>query len=141
VVIYCRHAPGLVLRAGKFTERDVGGVGGVVRTIREWHQTAEFKVAGPAKPFGGEPRAPVVGGYAMTPGCPKELWERWLEDNKDSLLVKNKIVFASDRTDYANGEALERRGERTGLEPLVRDAKDPRVPAPDRNRIEPMTAA
>jgi hypothetical protein len=138
VVIYNKHGPGLILRAGQFYERQEGSVGGNVRTVKEWRQTSEsFTVAGPARAFGQDARAPVVGGYAMTPGCPKDLWEKWLEDNRESLLVKNNIIFASSQIDYA-GKALELKDVKTGMEPLSQ-GKDLRVPGSD--RVETMIAA
>jgi len=138
VVCYCKMPGGIILRAGEWYTRTEGGVGGVVREVKEWRQTKEaFTVAGPAVPYGQHAKVPVVGGYAMTVGVPRDLWEAWLADNKESQLVKNNIIFASPKVDYA-GKARELEGTKTGLEPLNR-GHDPRVKGSE--RLETMEAA
>lgn len=143
ITIWCKHAPGIMLRAGEWIERSEGSVSGAVRTVREWRATASFTVAGPARRFGEDHTRLVVGGYAVTHGCPRDLWEAWLADNKDSALVRNNIIFASPKTDDA-GKAREYASVRTGLEPLLvrrnsEDPGDPRVPGSE--RIEARTEA
>jgi hypothetical protein len=62
----------------------------------------------------------LPGGYAITEGCPREIWEGWLEQNKQSDLVKNQIVFAHrDRNSLIN-EVRKLAAVRSGLEPIDR---------------------
>jgi hypothetical protein len=135
VTVYCRHNPGLILRVGEFVERaEAAAIH--ARTIKEWQQRDSFTVAGPARPVGGDAIAPVVGGYAITHGVPKDLWDKWLADNKDSAMVKNGVIFAHEKSSYGDGLATEQKGIRTGMEPLSQ-GKDSRARGFD--RVEKMT--
>lgn len=128
VTVACKVPNGLLLRVGKWSERDVPVLGGGTRTEREWHPDPEkIKVHGPSRAPGEDPRAPISGGYALTPGVPADVWERWLEDNKDSPLVKNQMILAHAKQDHAGGMAADRKDLRSGLEPMKQDG-DPRMP-------------
>ena len=129
VSAYCKHGPGIFLRVGKMvamSEPSPMGLreipGGVFR------ETGRIHVAGPLRPFSRGQRVPVVGGYAVTHGVPKDLWEAWLSENKETALVRNKIIFAHENENYGNGEAHAHRDAKTGMEPLSTD-KDPRTAA------------
>lgn len=63
----------------------------------------------------------IVSGAAITPGVPREFWERWLEANKASELVKNHIVFAHREEASVRRMAKEYAAQKTGLEPLDPD--------------------
>ena len=129
VTVYLKHGPGLFLRVGKMipmNEPSPMGMreipGGVFR------ETGRVHVAGPLRPFSRGQRVPIVAGYAVTHGVPKEMWESWFEQNKSSDMVRNKIIFAHESESYGNGEANENRDRVTGMEPLRTD-KDPRTAA------------
>ena len=135
VTVYCRHNPGLILRVGEFAERhEAANIH--ARTVKEWQQTGSFTVAGPARRMGEDAAAQVVGGYAVTHGVPKDLWDKWLSDNEKSAMVQNKVIFAHEKSSYGDGQATEQKGVRTGMEPLAQK-KDPRARGFD--RIEKMT--
>lgn len=68
----------------------------------------------------------LPGGYAITYGCPKDLWDLWYEQNKESNLVRNHIVFAS--VGSPNDEAHEHSGVLSGMEPVNKDAPGERMP-------------
>jgi hypothetical protein len=136
VTVYNRHGSGLILRVGQFVERaEAAAIH--ARTVKEWQQTGSFTVAGPARRIGEDAKAPVVGGYAVTHGVPKDLWDAWLADNKDSAMVKNSVIFAHEKSSYGDGQAVEQKGIRTGLEPLSQ-GRDPRARGSD--RVETMIA-
>lgn len=66
------------------------------------------------------PRCIIIDGYAVTHGVPKDLWDRWLEENADLALVRNGLIKASKshldvelRAVASDGKAL-----KTGLERL-----------------------
>ena len=63
------------------------------------------------------------GGFAITEGCPKDIWEGWLEQNKDSLLIKNGVLFAYKDRNSVMTEVKKRAEVLSGLEPL--DKKNP----------------
>lgn len=67
---------------------------------------------------GNMPEHLIVGGFGLTPGIPKDFWERWLHDNRDTALVRNRVVWACDTDLGASSEAKNSRSVRSGLEPL-----------------------
>lgn len=136
VSVFCKHPAGLILRVGEMVDRNEG-TAIHARIVSEWRQTGSFTVAGPARPVGGDAKAPVIGGYAVTHGVPKDLWEAWLDANKESPMVRNSVIFGHEKSSYGDGQATEQKGIRTGMEPLSQ-SKDPRARGFD--RVEKLTA-
>ena len=128
VTVACKFPNGVVLRVFRKEEFDAPTHGGV-RTETRHVEIGSFAVAGPAVPVGQIPRGDIAGGYALTTGVPADLWAAWLEANKESDLVKNGIIFAHERKDFARGKATEMVGVRSGMEPITPDT-DPRIPRP-----------
>jgi len=63
----------------------------------------------------------VVGGdtgFALTFGVDREFFERWLEDNKDTDLVRKGFVFAAGSEQSARDSAKEKKSLKNGMEPL-----------------------
>lgn len=119
VTIACKLPHGIVLRAfhmAKVAEPVMGG--GTRDTVKAQQIPGEFVVLGAAFPQNGAPRGRMEFGYALTPNCPKELWERWLKDNKDSPMVQNGLIFAHDSDRSAASEAREKEDVRSGFERL-----------------------
>jgi hypothetical protein len=50
-------------------------------------------------PPGMPPRPQMVAGYALTPNVSKDLWDAWLLENKDSAMIKNRLIFAYEQID------------------------------------------
>jgi hypothetical protein len=62
---------------------------------------------------------PPVGGFGLTHGVPKEFWDAWLDQNKNTDLVRRGLVFATKNAASAHGMARERATEvRSGMEPV-----------------------
>lgn len=138
VTVYCKHPHGLILRVGKSDDR-VERKGDIhERTVREWRQTGSFTVSGPARRIGEDAKSQVIGGYAVTHGVPKELWEAWLKDNETSAMVRNGVIFAHEKPSMGDGQAAEQTTLRSGLEALSQE-KDMR--APGSRDVSKMTAA
>jgi hypothetical protein len=72
----------------------------------------------------------AVHGYVLTPGIPRDFYELWYEQNKDSDYVRNKSVFAVASEARAR-EVIkaEVSGLRSGLEPI--DPTNPTSKAPE----------
>jgi len=66
-------------------------------------------------------------GYALTPGIPRDFWERWLKVYEHSPIVTNRHIFAASSESRAVGMAREYREFRSGLQGL-NQAGDYRVP-------------
>lgn len=105
-----------------------------------------YTVRGPGEPNGQAPkgyRRPLVveGGYAVTPDIPKDFWDEWLDQNKDSPYVQNKIIMAEERgRDYVEGLSEDHGHVRSGFEPLKPDG-DPRVPRASNPNIDGIKQA
>jgi len=135
VTVACKLPHGLVLRLFKMEEHKEPIVGvvnqakqyGPTYTVKGWYDTAR-------RAFGSEMPIPSqLGGYALTHNIPRDFWEKWLEQNKDSDLVKNKLIFASSRADEIEGLRADNKGQKSGLEPI-----DPKSPPRDVRRVTQM---
>lgn len=74
-------------------------------------------------------------GFALTHGCPKDLWDSWLAANKDNPIVVNGIIFAAGGTNDVRAKAKDHEGIRSGFEPL--NPKD--LPREFKGKIETET--
>ena len=118
VTVACKVPNGIVIRAFEWKEEYVPVFGGGVKLEKVARPTGDqVLIHGPATAFGEQPKVLVVGGYALTPNVDAELWEIWLEQNKNSDLVKKNQVTAYER-DGAAGFAKEHASTRSGLEPV-----------------------
>lgn len=119
VTVACKLPHGLVLRAFNMIKVAEPVMGGGSREVPKAQQVpGEFIVLGTSFPQNGAPRGRMEGGYTLTTGCPKELWERWLADNKDTPMVKNGLIFAHDSEKSAVSESREKELVRSGFERL-----------------------
>ena len=59
----------------------------------------------------------------ITEDVPAEFWKAWLEKFKDHPLVVNGLIFASESNSRAKAESKERKGVKSGLEALDKDAQ------------------
>lgn len=62
----------------------------------------------------------AVGGYGLTPNVDADWFEDWMAGNLDHPAVKNNIIFANTPAQAAD-EAKEKKGVKTGLEPVDPD--------------------
>ncbi|SPL70857.1 hypothetical protein [Acinetobacter stercoris] len=65
----------------------------------------------------------VIGGHGITENVPSELWDAWVEENKERDLYKNGFVFAHDKAKSTAAEAKEKQATQSGTEPLDPNAK------------------
>jgi hypothetical protein len=106
------------------------------REITEYRATGnQVRIRGTAYPRGtppaGFPSPPIMAdGAALTPNVDKDFFDTWLEQNKLSPLVTNRLIFAHKNIADVRAEAKEVRDIRSGLEPLNPDksGRDPRMP-------------
>jgi hypothetical protein len=143
VIVACKLPHGLILRTFARRSKEELVMGGGSRTIEECVDTGErFVINGTAAEQG---RMPVVRngaglpgdqfahvtdtGYALTYNVPKSIWDSWLEDNKNSLMVKNGLIFAAVGLSSVKSMGKEFEKQRTGLEAI-----DPNNPG---GRVEP----
>ena len=118
VVVGCKLPNGLILRTFKMVEKTIR-VHGMVSTETIAQEVGQrFTVRGPALAFGQLPNIPIVGGYALTVGVPRDLARTWFEQNADADIVHNQLIFCEDNIERATSRAKELRKVRSGLEPL-----------------------
>ena len=118
VSVACKVPNGLVLRQFKSRKENQLVLGGGSREVEVFYQTGEgIKVNGP-KPLSAQPNFAMPGGYALTHDVPADLWESWLNANKDSMMVKNKQIFAAASSEAASRMAVEHEEVKSNLEPL-----------------------
>lgn len=128
VTVACKLPNGLMLQADRMIPSRELVMGGGSREVMVAEKVGlPIQVHGTATSFGEMPKCRVVGGYALTPGVDKELWDQWLKSNENSAMVKNHLIFAYESMDDVEGQAKEQAEVRSGLEPFAKD-KDPRAP-------------
>lgn len=136
VTVACKLPGGLVLHLDSMEKHNEPIRGEIVQarkqpttyTLKGWYDNARSA-------FGAEVPIPSqIGQYALTHGIPEEFWNQWLEHNKDSDIVKNRLIFASSKRDIVEGMRKDNKGQKSGLEPI-----DPKAPPRDVRRITEMT--
>ena len=120
VDVHCKLPHGLILRLFEFRDVDQHQAGGGVYTTRIAHPLPEqITLNGWAHKKEDPAPCLIVGGFAVTPGIPKEFMDEWLKQNAEHSVVKAGLIFTSKRGDL--GQAKEMAAVKCGLEPLDQD--------------------
>ena len=145
VTVACKYPAGLMLRLFEKKEKREASPNG----FREFEQfeaildpATEMPVTVAIKGPGGVPfgQGPALGvivtqdGFALTQGVSEEFWERWLEQNKASDIVRNKVIYA--RKNDVEGWAREHAQVRTGVEPIDPDHPEKMMPGLGTMRVQ-----
>jgi hypothetical protein len=113
---------------------------------KQYHKAGDIHyVRGIGYPAGqipkGFPRRPLMtegdAGYALTYNIPADFWEQWLDQNKDTDMVRNRLIYAVATLDEACEIAAENKDVDSGLGPLVEN--DRRNPQPLHSAISKVT--
>lgn len=127
VTVALKHPNGIVIQAQEQGEAHEPVMGGGTRPIKVWRGTGkQYVINGSAAPHGETPKCLVVGGYAMTSGIPKDVWENWKETHADSPLLQSGLIFAHENAGHSEGHAKSGADLRSGLEPITPNT-DPRI--------------
>jgi hypothetical protein len=129
VTVALKHPAGIILRIFKQVDGIETGIGGnqkrvkVSQVVEKDGVPYQFVLNGNRIARGAETdedrvAKTIVGGYALTPNVPKDLWEVWREQNKDHDLVRNHLIYATDGEARARDQAKDQRAVRSGLEPI-----------------------
>lgn len=137
VTVASKLPTGLLLRSFQEIDQEEQVIGGGMRKFKQHVPTGEtFEIKGNSTPHGATPAAPVIdGGFALTMGVPKDLWDQWYAANKNSALVKNGLIFAHSEMRSVEAQAKEKEGVRTGLERLDMDNLPPEL----KGKIKPVS--
>lgn len=122
VTVALKHPHGVVLRAFKMVDTTELTLQGS-RPIKEGRSYGQpFTTRGNASFMHVLPnlreQLDQSGGYALTDGCPKDLWDNWLDNNVDSDLVRNGLIFAGEDRASVVAECQKRANLQSGLEPI-----------------------
>lgn len=132
VVVGCKLPNGIILQLSTFESTTEPVMGGGHRDIQVGRKVGtKYVVRGPRVPFGEIPKFLMVGGYALTSGIPEDFWQRWLEQNKDSDIVRRELVVAYPMMEDVERHCRDNEKVMTGLEPI-----DPRNMPRGYQRIE-----
>jgi hypothetical protein len=140
VTIGCRLPMGLHLSVFTMVEAWEPVMGGGTRKTERASFVGRITVQGTGARMADDPR--LLRGFALTHGVDGKLWAAWLEQNPNSKLVTEGMVFAHKsgadvRADARNGDSI-----RTGLEPLDPDSLPAEFRSRDgKNLIERATRA
>ncbi len=66
----------------------------------------------------GSNSAAIIGGFGITPGVPKDLWDRWVAKNAQLEFVRKGLIFAYEKSDATRGQAKDNAELSNGLEPI-----------------------
>ncbi len=124
VIVCCKTANGVVLHLDRMVKHRAPVMGGGVVEFEMAERLPEtYTVVGNSidmARLAATQEVPnlIVGGYGITSGIPEEFWNRWLEANKDTELVRGGFIFAMKSESDARKEASSRAKLKSGLEPL-----------------------
>lgn len=131
MIVACRIPHGLVLRTFDIVEDAEitrNGVEKIRKAVQRQQPEATFTVRGPGRgssALTGLTRDQIEslhpGGYAVTQGCPAQVWQDWMTDNRLSPYVTRGDIFAEPTMERVRNRAFEYAKEPdalTGLEPL-----------------------
>lgn len=119
VTIACKIPAGLVLRTFHAVKKSVPQANGSMRDVDVYvDDPDQVVVNGFSHPQDKAPGHPIIGGFGLTYGVPKDFWAKWLAQNKDSDVVRNGMIFAHEKPNFAEGSANERAALKSGLERL-----------------------
>lgn len=124
VTVACKLPSGLQLRIFDMVTIQEPVLGGGVRDVKKAEQRGQMvRIQGYNKPTPKKSGGLPVGApeYALTHNVPKEFWDIWLEQHKDTKIVRERLIFAALKPE--NTKALERENERrtSGFEALDPD--------------------
>lgn len=131
VVVGSKLQRALRIRDGQMMDVGVANPTGGRMTERQWVPNGDTVVIRGTNSLRGfqsdDPNSPNSDGYALTFNVPEDVWERWEYDNRESLLVLNRLVIGYPKVADVKAETKENRSRLTGMEPLAQE-KDPRTP-------------
>ena len=143
ITVGCKLPNGPILRIFEMVDQREPVLGGGSR-IQPVSQAVgpQVQLQGFGVPWGARPNYDIIGDFALTKNVDAAFFRQWLIQNRDSDLVKNKLIFCHKSHNDAQAIARDNEHLRSGLEPLLigKDG-DPRVPKANNKNLENVTTA
>ncbi len=117
-IVGCKLPSGLQLQLSRpepITEQTPSGSRQI--TIHRKHGDIYF-AKGNRVPFGVVPDFLIIHGAALTPNIPRDFMREWMEQNKNSDVVRNQLIFIQNDEPSARDQAKDLESHKSGLEPL-----------------------
>ena len=77
-----------------------------------------IEVDGKTAVINGTNTSKVIGGHGITENVDADLFNAWIERNKERKVVKNELIFAHTQKESVKASAKEKANNKTGLEPI-----------------------
>lgn len=119
VTVACKLPHGIIIRDFAKRVENEPILGGGTREVHVFRPVGpKIRIKGPTVPAPLIRRVEVIGGYAITEGVPAEVFQRWIDWNKDSAMVRNKLIYGHENGNRVRDWAKDHAATRSGLEPI-----------------------
>lgn len=136
VVVGCKLPAGIYMQGYKMATTQEPVLGGGFRDVPIAVPFGpQVKINGNAAPQGSVPNGLVEGGYVLTHNVPKATADAWMEANKESPMVKNKLIIVHEKQESVVAQAKNNHAVLSGLERLnvaIRSEQGREVPSDPR---------
>lgn len=118
-IVGCKLPNGIFMQASKEITTQEPIMGGGYRDITVHHPVGDrIKINGNSSHQGLVANGLVDGGYALTMNVPKDVADSWFAANKESPMVKNRLVFMADKQEDAVSKSKNAHAVKSGMERL-----------------------
>jgi hypothetical protein len=121
LTVACKIPNGLVIQVYGTEPWQEPVMGGGHRTVQRAFVRQDMGRAvlnGPARKLGKDMPHEIRNGVGLTHGVDADLFNAWLEQNKDQEYVKKGLVFAHAKPAEVHAQAKDTRSVKSGLEPI-----------------------
>lgn len=119
VVVGCKLPAGIYMQGYVMETTQEPILGGGFRDVKiAVPKGPRVKINGNAAPQGSVPAGLVEGGYVLTHNVPKETADAWMAANKDSDMVRNKLIVVNARPESIVAQSRNNHSVLSGLERL-----------------------
>lgn len=118
VTVACKILHGFWAQLQEPTKIKLNVNGIVTEATQNYKVGKRFFFNGPGHPQNMAPGQPIVHGFGLTHGIPKDFWDKWIEQHRTLDAVANGLIFAHEGRNKTADEAREKKAIVTGLERL-----------------------
>lgn len=119
VTVGCKLPAGIYMQGYKMEKTQEPILGGGFRDVPiAVPHGPRVKINGNAAPQGSVPQGLTEGGYVLTHNVPKETADAWMAANKDSDMVRNKLIIVNEKPESVAAQSRNNHSVLSGLERL-----------------------